>query len=388
MYDVRQPTSLATTERLSYLDNLKVALIVAIIAIHGALGYVAFMDAWSYTSVREVTLTPVVEAALLVVVSPFGFLLIPLLFLVAGLLTAPSIGRKGPARFARDRLIRLGVPFVAYVGLVQPTVMYALEHPLGGAPRSFWYEYLGAERQIDTGPLWFVGVLLLFSLAYAGWVGLRRQRAPAPGPTGVTVRHLLLLVAAVVPASVLVRLVYPYGGESGFTDLNLWEWPACAAMFALGVTAARCGWLAAVPDAVGGRCRTLALIALVSMAGFLGLVGSRDTIDEAMGGWHWQAVVFSVLEVTLAVFGSVWLLGVAQRHLGGERRWAGARVRRSAYGAFILQTPVLLGIAVALRPVALAAEAKAVLVAVGGVVCAFAVAWLLIRRVPIVARVL
>jgi hypothetical protein len=136
------------------------------------------------------------------------------------------------------------------------------------------------------------------------------------------------------------------------------------------------------------QCRTLALLALVSMAGFLGLLGFLDTVDEAMGGRHWQAVVFAILEGTLAVFGSVWLLAAAQRHLDGERPWAGARTRRSAYGAFILQTPVLLGIAVALRPVPVPAEAKAALVAVGGVLCAFALAWLLIRRVPIVARVL
>jgi glucans biosynthesis protein C len=117
---------------------------------------------------REVTLSPVVETVLTAAVSPFGFFLIPLLFLVSGLLSVPSIRRKGPARFARDRLLRLGVPFAVYVGLVQPTVMYAVEHPLGAAPRSYWYEYLGAERQLVTGPLWFVGVLLLYSMVVAG----------------------------------------------------------------------------------------------------------------------------------------------------------------------------------------------------------------------------
>jgi hypothetical protein len=63
-------------------------------------------------------------------------------------------------------------------------------------------------------------------------------------------------------------------------------------------------------------------------------------------------------------------------------------VRRSAYGAFILQTPVLIAIAVMARPLPLPAELKAVLVAAIGVACAFALSWLVIRWIPLAARVL
>ena len=40
---------------------------------------------------------------------------------------------------------------------------------------------MGPERRLDTGPLWFVGVLLVFSLGYAGWRAAGCARAPAPG---------------------------------------------------------------------------------------------------------------------------------------------------------------------------------------------------------------
>jgi hypothetical protein len=142
-----------------YLDNLKVLLVAAIIAMHAILGYAGTVQVWTYTQAREITLAPVTEVVLLVAVSPVGFFIIALLFLVAGLLTPPSLERKGAGRFVRDRLLRLGVPFTVYVLLVQPAVAYALEHPLGLAPGSYWYELLGEERALDTGPLWFVGVL-------------------------------------------------------------------------------------------------------------------------------------------------------------------------------------------------------------------------------------
>ncbi|HSJ46053.1 MAG TPA: acyltransferase [Euzebyales bacterium] len=370
-----------------YVDNLKVVLIAAIIALHAILGYAGTIEAWSYTGVREVTLSPVTEGVLLVVVTPFGLFMIALLFLVAGLLTPPSLERKGTARFMRDRLLRLGVPFALFVGVVQPTMMYALEHPLGAAPGSYWDAYLGPERQLDTGVLWFVGVLLLFSLAYAAWARVWPHRPGRRAPAQITARHLLLVAAATAPAAFLVRLAYPYASESGFWDLNYWEWPACLAVFALGITGSRRGWLAAVPAQLRRRCGAITLWAVAAMAVFLAVASVLDVMDAAMGSWHWSAVVFAVIETALTVFGSVWLLGVAQRRLDRRIRWGPVLARR-AYGAFMVQGVVLIGLAVALRAAPLPAEAKALIVAGGGIAGSFALAWLLISRVPVVARIL
>ncbi|MET9273526.1 acyltransferase [Kribbella sp. NPDC003557] len=370
--------------RLTYLDNLKVVLIAAIIALHAILGYAGIVEAWTYSELREVTLNPVVETVLIVLVGPFGFFVIALLFLVAGLLTPASYDRKGARRFVTDRLLRLGVPFAVYVFVVQPTLVYAVAHPLGHAPGSYWDEYLGAERQLDTGPLWFVGVLLIYSLGYAGW---RRGRRAHHAVRPITLKTLVLTALVVAPASFAIRLVYPYGSESGFSDLNLWEWPACIAVFALGVVGCRQGWQLAVPSDISHRCRAVTLFAVVAMAALLFLAGALDAVDDALGGLHWLAGAFAVVEAMLTVFGSVWLLSVAQHRLARQYRW-GPAASRSAYAAFVLQTVFLVALAVALRPVDLPAEAKALIVAVGGIGASFGVAWLLVTEVPGVARIL
>jgi len=354
------------------------------------LGYAGIVEVWTYSELREVTLAPVVEFVLLVLVSPFGFFLIALLFLVAGLLTPSAYERKGAKRFVGDRLVRLGVPFVAYVFVVQPTLVYALEHPLGDAPGSYWEEYLGAERQIDTGPLWFVGVLLIYSLGYAGWRHWRSEGAVAPAgrvPRTVTLWRMVPVAAVVAVTSFAIRMVYPYGSESGFSDLNFWEWPACIAVFGLGVVGARRGWLAAIPDDLARRCRTFTLSAVVAMASLLLLAGALDAVDDALGGWHWLGGIFVFVEAILTVFGSVWLLSVAQHRLGRRYRW-GPTLSRSAYAAFLLQTAVLLALAVAMRPLLLPAEVKAPVVAIGGIIASFATAWFLIKKVPGVSRIL
>jgi hypothetical protein len=283
--------------------------------------------------------------------------------------------------------VRLGVPFFAFVLLLQPALMYALYHPLGAAPGSYWDEFLDDGR-LDAGPLWFVGVLLVFSLAYAGWTRVRRPSTGGPA-RDITTVHLALVVVAVTPLSFLVRLVHPFGSESGFWDLNLWEWPACAALFALGVTASARGWVVSVPDRLRRQSRTVTLVTAVALGAFVGGAGAIGVVEGRLwGGWHWPALAFAGLEGVLAVFGPVWLLGEAQHHLDGRFRWAGPAVTRSAYGAFMLQGVVLIGLAVALRGVPVPAEIKAVAVAGGGVAGSFALAWSLISHSRVIARVL
>jgi glucan biosynthesis protein C len=371
--------------RLLYLDNLKVVLIALIIVLHAFLGYVGIVEAWTYSGLREVTLHPVVEMVLLVVLSPFGFFLIALLFLVAGLLTPGSHDRKGGRQFVVDRLLRLGVPFALYVFVVQPALVYAVAHPYGNATGSFRQEYLGAGRQVDTGPLWFVGVLLVYSLAYAAWRRLRRpQGRPSRPPT---TRTLVVSTLVVAPSSFAVRLVYPYGGESGPTDLDFWQWPACIAVFALGVRAAPHGWTRSVPDDLVRVSRAVTATGVVAMTVLLYVTGSRGAVDDMLGGRHWAAVAFACIEAPLVVFGSVWLLDSARRRLERSLPW-GEQLRRSAYGAFMLQAVFLLGVAVALRPAALPAEVKALVVALAAVAGSFGAAWLLVSRVPGAARIL
>ncbi|MGR0218500.1 acyltransferase family protein [Agromyces sp. ZXT2-6] len=381
-----------STGRLVYLDHLKVLLIALIIAIHAVLGYVGSARYWTYADVQETTLHPVTELVLAVLVVPFGLFMIALLFLVAGLLTPRSLERKGARRFVVDRLLRLGVPFALFTFLVWPAVTYALYHPFGAAPASFAEEYLSDEGYFDTGVLWFIGVLLIFSVGYAGLMvlprpaGWSRGSALAWSARPIRVGHLAGLALATAAATFLIRLAFPYASES-VTDLNLWEWPGCLALFGLGIAASHRDWLAAVPNRL--RRVSFAVTLVAGAAGGALLYGAFATglADRMWGGWDWPALLFAVVESTLMVFGSVWLLGAAQRRLARPRTWS-APLGRSAYGAFLLQGFVLIALALVLRPVPLPAEAKALLVAIGGIAGSFAWAWLLVSRVPWLARIL
>jgi hypothetical protein len=374
--------------RLAYLDHLKVLLVAGVIAGHAVASY-SDQDFWPYSEMNETTLLPVTQGILYAVVAPATLLMIPVLFLVAGLLTPRSLARKGPGPFVKDRLLRLGVPFVAYVLVLQPALMYPV-HPPGEAPGSYWYELVGAgDRTLDTGPLWFVGVLLAFSLLYAAYVGAPHRRAPGQRTRELRGRQLLVLAASVALATFLVRLEIPLGGSNYVVSLNLWEWPGCAAAFGLGIYGASSGWLTALPDELHHLCRRATLGALVGFAVFSLVIIALDLdADRLWGGGDWPALFFAALESVVVVFGSLWLLRVAQQRLDRPVRGAGPRVSRSAYGAFMLQGIFLIGLAFAMRPLPLPAELKALLLAVTAVLASFSLAWLLISRVPGLKRAL
>jgi hypothetical protein len=363
--------------------------VAAIIAGHGIVGY-ADVEFWPYAEMRETTLADATTIGLLALVGPFALFMIPLLFLVAGLLTPGSLERKGPGRYARDRLLRLGVPFALYVLVLWPPLMYPI-HPPGETPDSYWKDFLTSGGWgLDAGVMWFVGVLLVFSLGYAAWVRWSGLASGRLGRAEVTVGRLLLLALAVAVTTFLLRLVYEYDGDEYLIDLNAYQWPQCLAMFGLGVIAARQGWLTAVPDRLRRQCRTATLVAGAAFGAYMAAGARLGAFDDGawQGGLNVDALAFTTLESAVTVVGPVWLLGVAQRHLDRPLRWAGPAVSRSAYGAFIVQGLPLIGLAVALRPLPLPAEVKALVVAGGGVAGSFALAWLLISRVPGVGRVM
>jgi hypothetical protein len=369
-------------ERFRYLDRLKVGLIAAIIFVHGVIGYSGFENAWPYQAVREVPLSPAADTVLGPLALAGTLFAMGLFFLIAGLLVSGSLSRRGAAKFARGRLLRLGVPLVVWVLVLWPLLLFAMVR-LAGRDVSYWWLFLHLTPFLDTGPMWFVELLLIYSLGYALWWarwGSRHSAARIPALTG---RTLLVLGAGVAMVSFTVRLVFPYLSFQ-VAHLNLWQWPQYLALFGLGTVAARAGWLDQVPD---GLRRACGIAALLGVTGLAGLVAAYEylgvQIDHIAGGWSWLAVPLPVVEATLAIGVSVWVLGTAQRYLD---RPAGPLLRataRSAYGAFILQGPVLVGLAVALRGLGTGAEVKALAVAVAGVALSFGLSWLLVSRTPL-----
>jgi hypothetical protein len=195
-----------------------------------------------------------------------------------------------------------------------------------------------------------------------------RPTAPLPVDT-FGPRTLALAIVLIATASFLVRLKFPARSQQ-ILDLHLWQWPQCVGMFALGVLASAQGWISRVPDHVAGWCRWAVLAALAASPAMMVAFGVHDVARDGapfLGGWRLEAAALAVVEAVLVVAGSVALLHLVQARLSSPGLIP-TRYARGSYAAYLLQVPVLIGLSVALRPMAVPALAKGLTVGVLGVV--------------------
>jgi hypothetical protein len=355
--------------RWAHRDNLRTLLVAWVIGGHALLGYSA-VGGWAYDEVSEIRFAPTTELVLVAILGPSGLFVIGVFFFLAGLLTERALARHGPRQYVQERMLRLGLPWLVSALLVWPASVWLAYHTAGRGV-SFWWVATHRDPLLDSGSLWFALVLLLYSVAFALWrqlVGVPRHRPDRP-LTGV---HLAAAIVLIAVSSFVVRLWFPArSGQIG--DLHLWQWPQCVGLFALGVVAARHDWARHVPERLRRDCAALTLAALVVLPALAVASGLRDVGRDGgpyLGGWHWEALATATIEGILVVAGSVCLVGLAEGRLSGTGRratgWA-----HGAYVAFVIQGPVLMGLACAARLLDGPAELKGPLVGAAGIAVCF-----------------
>lgn len=199
------------------MDNLRVYLTVLVILHHLMITY-AGTGSWYYTEGREDTVTIGLGGWFC---STNQAYFMGLFLLISAYFIPGSYDRKGAWRFFKDRLIRLGIPLAVYSWIINPIFVYLLFD----VDMPFWRYFPGEYFRhgwIGQGPLWFVEVLLLFSLVYVIW---RLMTGGPPGapqirrpfPRAATVALFALALGLV---SFLARIVFVVD-QYTFEPLNL-----------------------------------------------------------------------------------------------------------------------------------------------------------------------
>ena len=151
-----------TSNRMAFFDNLRVVLMVMVIAHHVGQAYGPTGAWWP---VQEPTRAEVL-APFFMVNRSFGM---SLFFMIAGYFAAFSYERNGPRALVKSRLQRLGIPLLGF-----SLLMFILQVFVFGPLET---GKLGALWPINVVHFWFVQHLLLYSLGYALWQSLRRRGA-------------------------------------------------------------------------------------------------------------------------------------------------------------------------------------------------------------------
>jgi hypothetical protein len=171
------------------LNNLRTFAIIIVLAVHSFLAYLGSSPGSSFRfddppfQWRSI---PIVDGD-----RWFGFdifcahqdtYLIALLFFLSGLFVWPSLARKGARNFLRDRVVRIGLPFVLAVGLLMPVAYYPVYRVTAVDPgvTAYWQHWLALPFW-PSGPPWFLWVLLLFDLGIAALYAFARRSGDVLG---------------------------------------------------------------------------------------------------------------------------------------------------------------------------------------------------------------
>lgn len=361
------------SRRAVWIDNLRVAIIVGVIGSHVSVIY-ALDVGWWY---EERTAGEIAKAVLAGVFAPGLLFGMGLMFFVAGWFTPPAFDRKGAHRFVIDRLWRLGIPTAAYLFVVNPAMNFFGARAMGEGEfvadyfrRTYWDD-------VELGVAWFMAALLMFSLVYAVW----RSRHPVRTESVIPLRRGDLVKAGVfiAVASFLVRLEFPVLSGDALLTLNLWEYPQMIALFALGVFARERGWLSdALPPQLRRTCGLAAAVGVVLAALAGAGIAISDDPAPFLGGLRFEATLIPLIEATLALGMSLWLIDWFRRRTKRVGALVGG-LGRASFAAYLLHVPVTIMLAVVLREVGVPAELKFLSVFAFGVVASFGLGWFFTR---------
>jgi peptidoglycan/LPS O-acetylase OafA/YrhL len=148
------------------------------------IGLIFFHSALVFATEGDFYVTNSETTEVVTVIAGFGVVwAMPLLFLISGLGARHSLRRRGEGTFVKERLLRLGVPLLLATLLLNPVPQWLrqrssdpdyTESYLDFLPHFFdvhveldEFPFLIQGRYFETGHLWFVVLLLTFSLLLA-----------------------------------------------------------------------------------------------------------------------------------------------------------------------------------------------------------------------------
>jgi len=274
------PVERVTNLPLGYLRGFIVLLVVAYhsaLAYTGILAQVSFFEAppllWRAFPIVDRHSSPLSPAFI-------GFndaFFMSLMFLLSGLFVAPSISRKGPLPFLRDRALRLGIPYLFAAGLLGPLAYFPAFMQITGTHDvgRFLREWLSLGVW-PSGPAWFIALLLVFDLLATVLFATVPRSATTLGrlaTIGGTRPFRFFLVVVLLSLSAYVPLSIAYGPwswmELGPFTVQTSRVAHYTLYFLLGVGLGRAGADQGLLDPAGTLAGTWWIWVLVALVAFV-----------------------------------------------------------------------------------------------------------------------
>jgi peptidoglycan/LPS O-acetylase OafA/YrhL len=392
----------AAIARDASLDYLRAFVVLLVLLHHSVLAYAVMWPV--QPRIFRILPAPIVDPQrwagfdVLAVFNDTFFM--ALMFLLSGLFVWPSLERKGGARFLRDRILRLGVPFAVAAGILMPLAYYPSYAVTGADPGFLAYARAWLSLGVwPSGPAWFIWLLLVFDTVAAGLHVLGRRwtaNTQAPPHLGAFSRPPAF-VAALLAVSVLVyvpmELIF---GADNWVTLGAFSLQASrpllyAAFFLAGIQMGASGTESGFLARNGGLARQWPIWLSAGLAAYALRLAIIITLVLPVAAAHRPLPLTLRLLVDLTLVLGCGTISFA--FIALFRRFAVAHqavfdsLSASSYGMYLIHYPVVVWLQFALLAVALGPIAKGSVVFVGAVALSWGIV-VALRRVPVIACVL
>jgi len=364
-------------ERLFYIDNLRLFVIVLVVAIHLAVT-ISGLGSWYYQYGTYLDTLSTVWFAFYMTFTQGYFM--GLLFLISGYFVASSYSRKGAGRFTWDRFKRLMIPTLIFMIALTPFIQYV---ELGMKPSGFnVIDFLG-----DTGPMWFAAALFGFSLIYV-LVKLGSRR-PVEGtenkPLKPTLSFAISLILIIAVSAFLIRIAQPIG--TSIFNFQLCYFASYVILFIVGLMAYKSNLFAKISYRTAKRWIIAALLTFFPWLLLVGIARASGTTSELLGGLTWQSAAFSLWESFIAVSVSFGLIGVFREKFNRQSKLV-KTLSDNSFAVYMFHPIIIIPVTILLSSLALYPVAKWLLLCLICIPLCFAATYFIFRRIPLLKRVL
>jgi surface polysaccharide O-acyltransferase-like enzyme len=376
------PPAIIPSQKIYYLDHVKVLLTVLVILHHSFITY-GGPGGWYY---RQPTTSEGALIPMTMFVSTNQAFFMGLFFLLSAYFVEPSLKRKGTKVYLLDRLKRLGIPLVFYSLILSPILNFMV-YRYGDHNQVTFMQFLsGYDGWIQFGVLWFVVALLLFTLIFVALYNLKLTGSRSI--THLKTGPILLFAASLGLITFFVRLVFPVGWVLKPVGFQFGHFTQYIAMFTIGILARRSNLADKLDFKLAKRFAWIALGMLVVLFPVLGIVQKVTGApgSDFSGGLSLLNLLYSFYEQIIGVCIIVAITGISRYKWNKPSKFL-TTLSRNTFAVYIFHPLVLIGLSLLLSAWMVSPVIKLAIIAPCAVVGSFLLAAVIVK-IPGVNKVI
>ncbi|MFX0076801.1 MAG: acyltransferase family protein, partial [Candidatus Hermodarchaeota archaeon] len=318
-----------------------------------------------------------------------------LFFFISTYFIPGSYNRKGPKLFLKERFIRLGIPYLFYIVIVNPVMEYFLFYKA----KIPFFEFYAMQFQSfeaigdflgGNGPLWFLLTLMIFVVLYCIWRQIFKT-SPEKEAVKKPLSNMTLVITITVMTvfTFLMRLVFPVNKGINILNIQLAHVVQYMIMLILGVVAYQRDWFSNISDKQGKLWLKIALLSIIYffLLGFASGAIEGGDITPLLGGFRWEAFAFALWESIYCMGMCIGLITLFRKKWNTQAK-ASKTISANAYTMYLIHAPVLVGVSIILVFILMFALLKFVIAFAIVLLLSFLISHFILRRIPGTRRVL